>query len=122
MLSCGDGILDAGEFCDDGNNASGDGCSATCISDESCGNGILDTAAEEACDDANTTDGDGCESNCVLPAQGGDPEDTVEEGSCGCRLSGDAGSSPSGLVWALSLLGLAGLVRRRGGRHISGGS
>lgn len=27
---CGDGSLDAGEQCDDGNNVSGDGCSATC--------------------------------------------------------------------------------------------
>jgi cysteine-rich repeat protein len=27
---CGDGILDSGEQCDDGNNVSGDGCSATC--------------------------------------------------------------------------------------------
>lgn len=29
---CGDGILDGGEVCDDGNTASGDGCSATCTS------------------------------------------------------------------------------------------
>ncbi|MFO0548212.1 MAG: DUF4215 domain-containing protein [Polyangiaceae bacterium] len=28
--TCGDGLLDAGELCDDGNNASGDGCSADC--------------------------------------------------------------------------------------------
>lgn len=27
---CGDSVLDAGEMCDDGNSASGDGCSATC--------------------------------------------------------------------------------------------
>jgi cysteine-rich repeat protein len=27
---CGDGILDGGEVCDDGNTVSGDGCSATC--------------------------------------------------------------------------------------------
>ena len=27
---CGDGILDPGESCDDGNNASGDGCSSVC--------------------------------------------------------------------------------------------
>ena len=27
---CGDGILDAGETCDDGNNVDGDGCSADC--------------------------------------------------------------------------------------------
>jgi len=27
---CGNGTLDAGEQCDDGNTADGDGCSATC--------------------------------------------------------------------------------------------
>jgi len=27
---CGDGVLDGGEVCDDGNNVSGDGCSADC--------------------------------------------------------------------------------------------
>lgn len=30
MLTCGNGILDAGEECDDGNVVDGDGCSATC--------------------------------------------------------------------------------------------
>ncbi len=29
---CGDGVLDGGEVCDDGNTVSGDGCSATCTS------------------------------------------------------------------------------------------
>ncbi|CAN5375974.1 hypothetical protein BH11MYX1_BH11MYX1_02460 [soil metagenome] len=28
---CGDGYVDQGEACDDGNNASGDGCSAACL-------------------------------------------------------------------------------------------
>jgi cysteine-rich repeat protein len=28
--TCGDGILDAGEVCDDGNTTGGDGCSADC--------------------------------------------------------------------------------------------
>jgi cysteine-rich repeat protein len=27
---CGNGVLEAGEECDDGNTDSGDGCSATC--------------------------------------------------------------------------------------------
>ena len=27
---CGDGVLDGGEICDDGNNVGGDGCSANC--------------------------------------------------------------------------------------------
>jgi len=29
---CGDGILDGGEVCDDGNNLDGDGCSGDCLS------------------------------------------------------------------------------------------
>ncbi len=30
FASCGDGLLDGGEQCDDGNTVSGDGCSGTC--------------------------------------------------------------------------------------------
>ena len=46
---CGNNELEDGEFCDDGNNASGDGCSADCMSDEECGNGIFDPDSEQ-CD------------------------------------------------------------------------
>ena len=48
----------AGEQCEDGNVDAGDGCSATCMSDESCGNGVVDDG--EACDDGNQSSGDGC--------------------------------------------------------------
>src|SRR5262245_23038419 len=34
---CGDGIVDPAEVCDDSNSAGGDGCSANCKSDETCG-------------------------------------------------------------------------------------
>lgn len=62
---CGDGIFQPGEeVCDDGNNASGDGCASDCLSDESCGNGILDVAAGEQCDDSNLANGDGCDQFC----------------------------------------------------------
>jgi MYXO-CTERM domain-containing protein len=61
---CGDGILAGVEVCDDGNTNDGDGCSADCSSNESCGNNILDTAAGEVCDDGNINDGDGCSANC----------------------------------------------------------
>jgi uncharacterized repeat protein (TIGR01451 family) len=36
---CGDGVLDAVEECDDGNNVDGDGCSANCTNEGICGTG-----------------------------------------------------------------------------------
>ncbi|HEX5062778.1 MAG TPA: DUF4215 domain-containing protein, partial [Kofleriaceae bacterium] len=56
--------------CDDGNVVSGDMCSADCKSNETCGNGIIDTAKGEECDDGNTTNADGCQGNCKLPRCG----------------------------------------------------
>src|SRR5438067_9360676 len=41
-IVCGDRYVDRGERCDDGNVIGGDGCSATCDSDEVCGNGVVD--------------------------------------------------------------------------------
>ena len=60
--TCGNSDVETGEACDDGNTASGDGCSADCRSDETCGNGITDVT--EMCDDANTASGDGCSADC----------------------------------------------------------
>src|SRR6185436_9108344 len=34
---CGNRVVETGEACDDGNDASGDGCRADCRSNESCG-------------------------------------------------------------------------------------
>ncbi len=60
---CGDSVLQpAGEECDDGNAASGDGCAATCQLEAGCGDGDLD--AGEECDDDNTASGDGCSAAC----------------------------------------------------------
>lgn len=67
---CGNHHLDPGEACDDGNIMDGDGCSADCLSDETCGNGITDRNAEipEECDDGklNGVGNDICDSNCHL--------------------------------------------------------
>ena len=77
---CGDGKTTHEETCDDGNDVSGDGCSALCqveagfdchkTDDDGksicellkCGNGVLDTG--EACDDGNRLNGDGCSMLC----------------------------------------------------------
>ena len=48
--SCGDGVIQSDEVCDDGNQVDFDGCAADCQSDESCGNGLLDQG--EQCDGA----------------------------------------------------------------------
>jgi cysteine-rich repeat protein len=64
-LTCGDGELDPGEVCDDGNREGGDGCSADCRSTETCGNGMIDRALDEVCDDGNLEGGDGCSADCL---------------------------------------------------------
>ncbi len=75
---CGNGVLEVGEACDDGNQQSGDGCSAECIPDSAtlCGNDVVDTG--ESCDDGNTRDGDGCSSECVSEGSCGD--NTLDDG------------------------------------------
>jgi len=59
---CGNGRLDPGEACDDGNNRSGDGCPADCT--RPCGDGVQDPT--EVCDDGNHDDGDGCSADCQV--------------------------------------------------------
>jgi cysteine-rich repeat protein len=66
--NCGNGSVDTGEDCDDGNAADGDGCSALCQVE--CGNGTLDGAEE--CDDGNLVNGDGCDDQCTLEAVPGE--------------------------------------------------
>src|SRR5262249_13020023 len=39
---CGNGIIDPGEQCDDGNNIVGDGCQPDCTLPASCNNGIVE--------------------------------------------------------------------------------
>jgi fibro-slime domain-containing protein len=77
---CGDGIVVAGEVCDDGpDNADGvsGACSSTCMEFAHCGDGIVQTG--EACDNGEnlhlygeTGDPDACSPGCVLPPKCGD--------------------------------------------------
>lgn len=62
--ACGDGVIDEGEVCDDGNLLGCDGCSSDCSRvDNVCGDGLSECT--ELCDDGNAVNGDGCESTCV---------------------------------------------------------
>lgn len=80
-LLCGNGTVDAGEYCDDGNTDNGDACNATCaacgagftrnsttkICEQNtpaivCGNGKVESG--EVCDDGNTNNGDACNATC----------------------------------------------------------
>jgi CSLREA domain-containing protein len=72
LPACGDGTVDAGEECDDGNTSDGDGCSANCTVESGCGNGTVE--GTEECDDGNNVDGDGCSANCTneVPPDCGD--------------------------------------------------
>lgn len=75
--ACGDGVVDDGEECDDGNSLPGDGCNGACkvepfydcgdgtkcVFTIVCGDGVVDRG--EVCDDGNTKDGDGCSADCT---------------------------------------------------------
>ncbi len=64
--ACGDGALQLGEECDDGNTVSCDGCSADCRVETGCGDGVR--CGAEACDDGNHLDCDGCSAECGVEA------------------------------------------------------
>ncbi len=62
--ACGNGRIDGGELCDDGNTVAGDECSARCL-EEVCGNGVVDLVTGEECDEGPAgVSADGCSSNC----------------------------------------------------------
>ena len=59
---CGNGQLDPGEECDDGNKNNGDACSSTCRLPV-CGNGLVE--GSEPCDDGDTWWEDWWPTNCL---------------------------------------------------------
>ena len=85
-IICGDGFLDAGEECDDGNTVPGDGCSGTCTL-ETCGDGVVN--GSEECDDMNGVNGDGCDNNCTFTACGNGIVTAPEECDDGNTVPGD---------------------------------
>ncbi|MCA9549754.1 MAG: DUF4215 domain-containing protein [Myxococcales bacterium] len=108
VAACGDGKMDFGEACDDGNDVSGDGCEADCSVTRvpACGDGIVDPG--EQCDDGNQVAGDGCEATCVSSINGLNPEVS----GCGCTAAETSGARASSAVLVLGLA-LILLARRR---------
>jgi cysteine-rich repeat protein len=84
-LSCGDGILDEYEECDDGNRIDNDGCDASCLLE--CGNGVQQ--GNEQCDDGNTDIGDGCDESCIIEICGNGVVQINESCDDGALLNGD---------------------------------
>ncbi len=77
VTSCGNGIANNGEACDDGNLLNGDGCTSQCTVEAQwncplfgqpctavCGDGVK--KGQEECDDGNTASNDGCSSMCKV--------------------------------------------------------
>lgn len=87
-VRCGNGLVEMGEACDDGNIDSGDGCSARCDSDESCGNGFVDTAKSEGCD-CGSAAFTGVRPSACEGKPNSDAADTVCTTDCRIRGCGD---------------------------------
>jgi cysteine-rich repeat protein len=73
---CGNGVVDPGEECDDGNTNNNDSCRNNCTLPK-CGDGIKDP--NEECDDGNTNNNDECRNDCTLPYCGDSIKDPGEE-------------------------------------------
>jgi MYXO-CTERM domain-containing protein len=103
--TCGNGAIDTGELCDDGNNRSGDGCSADCRFIEQgwtcppgsactgiCGDGVVVSA--EACDDGGNAGGDGCSATCAIEPGWSCIIDPLNTRSVCARTCGDLTRQP----------------------------
>jgi len=105
---CGNGAVEAGETCDDGNTTGGDGCSAMC-------------RLETTTDDGGVATLDGGASDGGAMVDGGDPADAGTAGpetdGCSCRVGG--GSTRGGWLLGLALLIWA---SRRRWRAVGGAS
>ena len=93
--TCGDGVVDGAEVCDDGGTAPGDGCDSACQVEPGyvcagqpsacatvCGDGVI--AGAEACDDGDAASGDGCSATCQIePGYSCAGEPSVCSAGCG---------------------------------------
>ncbi|HXC52474.1 MAG TPA: DUF4215 domain-containing protein [Candidatus Limnocylindrales bacterium] len=77
-LRCGNGTVEIGEQCDDGNAIDGDGCNSDCMP-ASCGNEVVEEGEE--CDGLELIDNHTCSANCGL-SRCGDGERDVWTEAC----------------------------------------
>ncbi len=91
LSTCGNGVVDEGEQCDDGNTIDTDDCTDCVL--PVCGDGT--TNGDEECDDANTDNDDGCTNSCVCSSPdcdvpcGNGAEDPGEECDDGNAVNDD---------------------------------
>jgi cysteine-rich repeat protein len=83
---CGNGEIEPGEACDDGNRLGGDGCSGSCSSTETCGNGVFELDEECDCGDAEHPGG----TRCMDTLNGG----PICSDTCTLRRCGDGTTDP----------------------------
>ena len=83
LAACGDGIVEGGEQCDDGNLANDDACTSSCKL-AFCGDGFVHGGVE-VCDDGNVRDGDACNASCSAGSGCGngvvDPGEACDDGN-----------------------------------------
>jgi len=98
--SCGDGVVDQREECDDGVNDGGYGrCGRDCRWDQWCGDGVVQPAFEQCDDSVNGVrySDAGCSPSCRWPPRCGDglidakfgEQCDGDAGCSGCRITGE---------------------------------
>jgi cysteine-rich repeat protein len=80
VAGCGNGVMEAGEACDDGDTDDCDGCTSKCTLTAGCGDGVR--CGAEECDDGNPTSCDGCSSTCARE-DGATCGDGIVNAACG---------------------------------------
>jgi cysteine-rich repeat protein len=88
---CGDGVVDPGEGCDDGNGNDNDDCSNDCIA-PGCGDGTVDVKDGETCDPPGSPaggNGNDCRNDCTVcgdgvvdPGEDCDDQDGIDIDEC----------------------------------------
>ena len=91
LVTCGNGKIDIGEECDDGNKNSRDGCSPYCYRElGSCGDGIVQKALGEECEPTVVYGKNGVVSYPVIPKCNNSPDITFcskpKSADGGCRV------------------------------------